>query len=91
VLDKNQNSQIIESFFEEQTPGTCLGLTILLDFLGAPDKIKDNLYKHLARKIIGKNTNELRELFNVKNDFTQKEEEDFLKRDEWCSNLNKQD
>lgn len=42
--------------------------------------------KKVADRMKGKTTEELREMYNIKNDFSPEEEEQIRKENEWCEN-----
>ena len=39
----------------------------------------------MAKMITGKSPEQIRQLFNIKNDFTPEEEEQIRKENEWCN------
>jgi S-phase kinase-associated protein 1 len=55
------------------------------NFLDIP-RLLDLGCKHVANMIKGKKTEEIRKTFNIENDFTEEEEEQVRKENEWCEN-----
>ena len=55
------------------------------NYLDVKDMLDASCYS-VAGKIKGKSTEEIRALFNIKNDFTPEEEEQVRKENEWCEN-----
>jgi S-phase kinase-associated protein 1 len=70
-------------FFKDGGNAVVFEATLAADFLGC-DSVLNVLCKIIAEQIRGKSPEEIRTLFNIKNDFTPEEEEEVRKENAWA-------
>lgn len=68
------------------TQETLFAIIVASNFLDIKSLL-DRACKQVANKIKGKTPQEIRDTFNIKNDFTPEEEEEIRKENEWAESL----
>ena len=77
------DSDFIKSYFDGIPQETLFSIILASNFLDLRSLL-DRSCKQVANMIKGKSPEEIRKLFNIKNDFTPEEEEKIRKENEWA-------
>lgn len=87
--DKKKDQEIIpwDLEFCKVDQETLFELILAANYLDIPSLL-DVTCKTVANMIRGKTPEEIRHMFNIKNDFTPEEEEQVRKENEWCEERN---
>merc|ERR1719495_2106981 len=72
-----------KDFLKDLNQGTLFELILAANFLDIKGLL-DVTCKTAANMIKGKTTEEIRQFFNIENDFTPSEEEQITRENEWC-------